>query len=333
MRRKFDAAGILLSGVISGLTLFWTYTILLSRTFADESDNLAMGKFMSGEHIFPYTNIFSHHMPGPYYVAAILYPLFGTHAGFYRLLMVALLYVNALLIYLILGQLEIKSIWKKALFASTYPALAITFWGHMFLADNFVTVLSGLSLYFFLMGRRLSNNWFYAAAGAAIGLSFIFRLTAVYILAVLGAELLLRKKWRSLFVTGAGAAAPVAAFLLVNFIAGDLGAFLKNAIIFNFTTYSHRGSGTIIDKIFPHLNLWHYADVKITYFFLAVSVLYFAVAVWRRQRNVILVACLTIIGFLMTYPPSYGYFHCGTMLFFGAILLALPVGFKKKFDS
>jgi len=157
----------------------------------DERDNFSTGWFISTGQVL-YKDVFSHHMPFPYYYAALLIKLgfegfIGLRVGFFFTLI-----SFWLLLILALGQKIGPRIISAILFlfAAAHPL----FYGNVFLADNFFGwAVLVIFLYFFANPRLEFTTKDQAVIALMIFISIMSSLVSIYPIALLGLYYLFKK--------------------------------------------------------------------------------------------------------------------------------------------
>jgi hypothetical protein len=284
--------------------------------FADENDNI-LGGLLIGRGLLPNIGFFSHHMPLPYYVAALITRLTGGNYVAVRLVLLLAMYVCLLLLYRVLK----RSVDARAgLIFVTLVSLGLPgYWGHLLLAENIIsysaTALVLLYVYRFSLPEY---RWTVPAMALAAALAAVpalssqiyapfSLLTTLFLLASV-----VRKEGRAKACLFAPfLAAPYLLVLLPYMLAGELRRFVFETYTFNIEYYSHFQSFTSAENGGPFYELFaqivaglHAAAYGFTslpsfvpFLTLLASVSFVALlAVQRGARLAVFVACALMLA-------------------------------------
>jgi len=241
----FYSAVILLSLVLLLQNLLWV-------DFVDERDNFSVGWFISRGQVL-YRDIFSHHMPFPYYYSALLIKLgfegfIGLRVGFFLTLL-----SFWLLLILAFGEKIGYRIISAIifLFAAAHPL----FWGNVFLADNFFGwAILVIFLYFFANPQLDFTSRDQAMIALMTFISVMSSLVSIYPIALLGLYYMLKKGQVMLRSRNACASrkpllaearfallvmAPFALAMAFLWVTGSIREFFEQAYLFNTVHYSN----------------------------------------------------------------------------------------------
>jgi hypothetical protein len=210
----------------------------------DEFDNLLGGKLIAGGQL-PYGDFFSHHMPGMYLLAAVLYPFTGENIFLFRLgfnlLLLSVLLVNAALLRRLVGASSAR------LYLVVLPLAHLVGFGQMALAEPFVAAIFAtcLIIILFTEPHRLFDLRTLGLLSALLFLVPFFSLSYIFVTAILYVILAVRyyKARRPWTVRGVGTAlATLGVPYVITFVAmlatDTLRPFLFDVITFNATYYA-----------------------------------------------------------------------------------------------
>lgn len=124
--------------------IFWIFLFLgliiltnqIHSSYEDEFENILGGRYLITLR-FPYTDFFTHHNPGAFFVSAVINLLSGVSFVRFRILLGLLFLISYILFYIFVkkrfGNLEARLV----IFFYIFITFGATFfWGHMLLADS-----------------------------------------------------------------------------------------------------------------------------------------------------------------------------------------------------
>lgn len=221
--------------------LYWQY--IYAFKFSDEADNLAVGWLM-GKGYGLYTDVFSHHMPFPYILAALFYLVgFKTYAAFR-----VAFWIITLSFWIFVYKRFRKHINENILLlAITLHALIVPYyWGNMWLAENFIAYcMAILALYVYnnselVFGKKdtviISGCIFVSLTSSLISIYPIFALGVYFLYKKIKNKkgLVLKNELRFLILI----ATPFVLLFGYYLILGKFNVFIENSYYFNKLYYS-----------------------------------------------------------------------------------------------
>lgn len=278
-------------------------------SYPDEFVNIMAGKLLLQGNL-PYSQIFDHHMPGAWILAAIFQIFsFGSFVLF-RFWWAAFAFAGFLFLVLWIRK-NYKEFFPYTVFYTIlYPLMGVYFWFHLFLADS-VSALFFAITFWMLIVQTLTKRVSYKALLVTSLLTFMIlfsSLTYVYLCGVLylwQLYLFITSKptWKKFWIYTAVSAAPYALFVLFLLATQTFDDFLKANVTYNTELY---------------VNIPNY--VKGRYF------------------NPIKFAMTIIFNFLGNYIPLLSqikhldiYFPLGTLSGLSTLLLFLILGYRNVF--
>jgi len=209
-------------------------------TYPDEFVNILGGMFINQGKL-PYTQYFDHHLPFAWYFAALLLKLtFGSYVKF-----------RLLFAFFNFGCLFFLGKWIKKNFAPLYnyflvflviyPAMAVYFWFHLYLADSLAVLFFSIS-FWILLTQSLSKkqNTFILKVVALTNFAMIFSsLTFVYVGLVfyVWQIYLLKDSWKKISVQVLWMGVPYLVYLIYLLLTGSFQDFYFANMIYNTQHY------------------------------------------------------------------------------------------------
>lgn len=204
--------------------------------------------FMSGKLILqgntPYTEIFDHHMPGAWLLAAFL-QLFSFGSFVLLRFWWAVFEFFSFLGLLLWVRKNYREFFPYVAFSAIlYPLMGVYFWFHLFLGDSVAALFFAITFWILIVQtftKRVSYKATVLAGLLTAGIIFS-SLTYVYMCGALylwQLYLIFSSKftWKKFFIYSGFAAAPFILFLIYLLISGSFGAFYKANIVYNTELY------------------------------------------------------------------------------------------------
>ncbi len=167
--KKEKAMLILSSLFFLALTLYVSYP--------DEFVNL-LGARTIVQGKIPYKDFFDHHMPGAWYLGAVIMLISGKSFVLFRILWAVLQILFLFLIGRIIRK-DNPELYKYYLFfLITYPLISVYFWTHLFLADSIATLIAA-GILWILLNESLKKTPEIKNIKILIGLNFALIFTSL----------------------------------------------------------------------------------------------------------------------------------------------------------
>lgn len=240
---------------------------------------MAIGKGMAQGQL-PYSNFWDHKTPGIYFLWSALFPFFGTKVIFYQIFTWLCNFLSAVLVFGLAEKLKQGS----GKFATIFFLCALVFFeGNYLNSGPFLGLFTILAVWLLLFYPQKKAVF---AAGAALGVAFLFKQTAIMGLLPFLIHFLWQKKYRQtvLFIVGFAAPVLVTGFYLWN--KGILVEFWRQAFVASFQSYPAEPFSVVLKlwlETFSRvwwlwlgifLAFWHFAKLPAAKWLLAFSVFF-----------------------------------------------------------
>lgn len=181
----------------------------------------------------PYKNILDQHFPGLMFLPINFYSLGFDNPLAFKLLLVTIVAVQALLIYKIAQKIGNKYIAKLSVLA--YLIWQPFFEGNQLWLDIFLPLFTLPAFWFFL-----NNKWF--LTGLFLGLGIVFKQTQVPLVAFVGLLIVIKFRFQALFRFSLGALIPSMLMLVYLGKIGVISDFWYWTVQFNLSDFAADGS-------------------------------------------------------------------------------------------
>lgn len=211
--------------------------------YPDEFVNFMSGKLILQGNI-PYTEIFDHHMPGAWLLAAFL-QLFSFGSFVLLRFWWALFAFASFLGLLLWVRKNYKEFFPYVAFSAIlYPLMSVYFWFHLFLGDSVAALFFAITFWILIVQtftKRISYKATLLAGLLTAGIIFS-SLTYVYMCGVLyiwQLFLLLSNKpsWEKFLIYSGVCASPFILFVLALLVTGSLKDFYQANVVYNTELY------------------------------------------------------------------------------------------------
>jgi len=206
----------------------------------DEADNFLSAKLMlSGQ--MPYTDFFSHHMPGAYFFSMLLYALGNGDVLGFRIAASSLIFAWTLLNFALIRRHGNRfAAMAYLLLMGTAHSLL---YGYAVLAEVFIlySLSTAVIMLLLLPEKSWRNNWTVAGLGLVLGLVPILGISYIYAAALLyfiAAKVIWTKQWKALAIRLGLLALPYIAFAFYLKVTHAPQEFLFQNLEFNAKYYS-----------------------------------------------------------------------------------------------
>jgi len=226
-----------------GLILFSGILFLLNAkyvTYPDEFVNILGGMFINQGKL-PYLQYFDHHLPFAWYFSALLLKFsFGSYIKF-RLLFAIFNFVCLTGLGFWIKK-NFRPLYHYFLvFLVIYPAMAVYFWFHLYLADSLAVLFFSLGFWILLVQSiSKKHNSFILKIASLINFALIFSsLTFVYvgIIFYLWQIYLLRNDWKKIFFQLLWIGSPYLLYLIYLLLTNSFSDFYFANMVYNTQHY------------------------------------------------------------------------------------------------